>query len=276
MDWDRAKNLTIIFMLLLNIFLGVLIYIFSEKYVLNSEQETNIIKVLSQNNIAVYTEIPKSYRPMNQILMSTPEYNMNLLIDILFEEQEAVRQTIEMDKIIFKDDVSELTLQNNFITFTSRVDGITTREEARRYARNIIDKASGMFNGFEFHGSTESENGILLEYYQRYGKSIIYSNYLKFFFSTDGRLEINFFYNPPDRYEDDTIKILSADEALFLLMGHINDMNYDVFITGIDIVYYQDTLLKAVPYYRIYVLNKREPVLVNAVTGIVKNHAENS
>lgn len=276
MDWNKAKNLTIIFLLLLNIFLSLLVYNYSERYMLTAEQEGNIIKVLSQNGVSVYADIPKSYKPMKQMLMNASEYNYNLLKNIFFENPELVKQTFELDKTIFKKPNEELTIQDNKISFeTKREEEFLDLEIAKTYADKVIKKGTSIFKNLSLDVTLENENGITLEYYETNDKNIIYNNYLKFYFYNDGAVRVHCSYSEFAKYENKSI-IISPDEALLLLMRYLNCFysTSEEFITGIDIVYYQDennslhqSQNKLVPYYRFYLSGKSYPILINAITG---------
>ncbi len=285
MNWDKAKNLTIVFLLMLNIILGILVYFNSNDYIVTSEEEAAIINVLFQNKISIYDQIPKKYEPLEQLILSPNNFTTDTFVNILFGSNENVKRTLENNKTIFSDDTGKtLTFINNILFFENENGSEKielSKETAEAVCIGFIKENARIFPNFEIDTNETGfiENNIYkITYRQVYRDNIIYSNYVTFLVTENGIINIEYVYNPPVGFDSKPKDICSPDKVLFILMQHILNTyeNEAIIIKKLDIVYYQeeindknDITIKTIPCYRFYISESNIPILINATTGNV-------
>jgi len=277
MDWNKAKTLTIVFLLFLNAFLGFSIYLDRNKYNLSVQQLRAITELLSKNDIGLKTSIPRSYKPMRQLSMSRYEYGETeeLLAMFFTYPASAERLDDEYDKVIYRSNEQTLTLQNGYITFDCpagtndiELNANTATAEALRFL-----KGKDEFTAFVPDGVFMSEEGCRLTFCQKYQNYIIYTNFIEFLITEKGIVQIDCIYSVPKGYFGQPAKICGVDEAMLHFMQYYKDAYKDQHadISKIDLVYYQkegstkdNDSLTAVPHYRISVEGFERPFLINA------------
>ena len=275
MDWNKAKTLTIIFLLLLDAFLGILNYRESNKYIMSSSQIATITSLLNRNDITLKTAIPRSYRPMRQLSMSGYAYNEAEMLALFFTDPGSVTTKPELDKTIYTGGEQTLTLQNGYITFdcpsgTTDID-LTADAAAAEARRFLAGKAA--FSTFELDSEYMGDDGCRVQFCQRYDNNIIYTNFIEFLVTDKGIVQIDCIYSEPKGYMGQPAEICSVDEAMLHFMQYYKDAYKDraAVVTKIDLVYYQkegstrasDTIAAA-PHYRIEVAGFDRPFLIDA------------
>ncbi len=282
MYWDKAKNIVIIFLLLINVVLAVLVYTHMDNYTLNATQLENINKVLSANNVMLYTPVLKEYKPMKAINMLPYAYSNDDLIGYFFSDPKQVKPVIEYGRDIFTDNISKLTVENGTVTFetqTTPSENPLNEDDCKKTYNEVIQSNQSMFPGFVFDKLWETDSGFSLRYIQNYRGELIYSNYVLFETNSGGLSRVEFSYSKINGFDDKVREICPVDEALFVFMQYFrnNFGEKEVFIDHMDIVYYQEQVsdetgsaLKATPCYRFYVSDITEPFLVDAYSTVVK------
>ncbi len=282
MYWDKAKNIVILFLLLINAVLAVLVYTHTDNYTLTSTQLENINKVLSANNVMLYTPVLKEYKPMKAINMLPYSYSNDRLIEIFFTDPEQAKPVIEYGRDIFTDKNSRLTVENGIVTYETQPtysENPLNETDCKSMCNGFLTANSALFPNFVFDKLWETELGFSLRYIQNYRGELIYSNYILFDIIPGGISRIEFSYSKISGYDDKTREICPADEALFVFMQYFrnNFGEKEVFIDRMDIVYYQEQVsdetgsaLKATPCYRFFVSDITEPFLVDAYSTVVK------
>ena len=273
MDWEKAKKLTIFFLCLLNIALFGLIYNNNRAYRLSSSQEQLITSVLQRNNIICYVEVLKNFTPMRQIEMQKSEYDHDLVLDIFVQDKESLRQSMERNRVIYRNENETLTIDDAEISYRNRNDGGTsniTVEEAERIGREFLRSLSKLGGSFVADGNlpAETEEGYLFQFRESYRGYIINSNYAEITVNENGVARVEFMYYKPVFFVGVRREICSADEALLTVMHGIKDSEENGseprFITKMDIVYHDNLSFWATPYYRVFVSGFDKPFLINA------------
>jgi regulatory protein YycI of two-component signal transduction system YycFG len=285
MDWEKAKNYTIIFLLLLDLFLGALVLMERDQYVMDAKKTKAIVDLLELNNIHVKTEVPRVYRPMYRLAMSSYTADEGELIEVFFPEMEPER-IVYPDKIINQIGNSVLTIQNGFISFDcpqGMGDLVLLNSEALndQNAVKLTNKfISGMgdnFSRFSFDRVFPIEDGYLIQYYQKFSDYYVFTNFVEFIVTNNGIIRVDCVYSDPLGNIGQEMEICSADEALLNFMQQSKSAYGDrsMNVTKIDLVYMlqegtamASDSLKASPYYRIEMENLESPFMISAYINL--------
>lgn len=277
MDWKKAKNYTIIFLLLLNIMLLVLNIIKYNKYGLSPNQEKSIISVLEKNNITIEADIPSSFTPLPQLELKNSPFDALELQKIFFSDNKNLKRTEEFEKTIFSLENETLTINSNNATYVNnnKKEGFTLDEKsAVKLADSYATKIGETFSSLSLTKTTVAEKYISVEYDADYMEKKLFNNSVIFKVNSDGSVSCSFSYFEPMQFTGEKTDICSADEALFSFYKGIKD-NFpngeeSIKIVKIDLGYYSDeyldgdSQLTAVPHYRIYVDGVDQPYYINA------------
>ncbi len=281
MNWDKAKNLAIVFLVIVNAFLGVLIIYSNDKYNLTQAQEDAISRFMSQNKVSLYTTIPKEFKPKSQIKVMPQSFNMDELVAAFFGTTSNVEPNFQGGKSVYTHDNFRLIVEGDTFTFDNLSSAETfafTRDTAISYCNAFIQKNKNLFRDFTFDLAKETKDGFLLTYCGKFNNFLITSNELTFYISKSGMIKAECTYNKPVSFDGAPKEIISADEALYIF---VKNMNYiygeqEIFLDSMDLVYFQGQSstdlsipLKATPYYRFFVFSGDAQILVNAYTGAV-------
>lgn len=281
MEWNKAKNYTIVFLVVINIlFLGLNI-INSRKNILRQEQIDDISLVLKDNNIILSGELPEKFRPMSQLSMSIYDYDYIKLQKIFFGDINNIRRTEEFSRIIFTEGNNRLSIDGNDIEFTGMIDDIPADgESAVGLANKYIKKINGLFGDYSLDGILDTDNAYQIEYLQRYGEYQVFSNNMTIVISAQGNLNIKLKYYQPVEYKGSKSSVISADEALFVILGKIKEEYPDerINIKSVELGYYLSEnsesvggMLTAIPHYRISIEDKGKYYYVNGYSGAVSH-----
>ena len=276
MDWNKTKTLTIIFLLLLDCFLGFLIYLERGKYNMDTAQINTITELLKNNEIYLNTSVPRSYRPMQQLSMSGYEYDEPELLTMFFGKTSGIERLPEIeDRIIYVSGDQTLTLQNGFITFdcpSGTNDMELTLENALMEARAFMP-GMGEISSFVQDTVYIVDEGFRILFCQKYKNNIIYTNYIEFLITEKGIVQIYCKYSRPKGFSGQLTELCAVDEALLNFMQLYKDAfdNKPADVRKIDLVFYQkegsiidSDSLTAIPHYRIMVYGFESPFLINA------------
>ena len=275
MDWDKAKTLTIIFLLFLDAFLGISIYLERDKYYIDTQQFNKITELLNKNNIYLDTAALPSYRPIQQLSMSAYSYDEAEIINTLFTEPASAQQEDELDKTKYISGDQTLTFQNGFITFDcpSGTNDIELSLDTALAEANRFMEGMGEISDFVFDSYYREEDGWRIQFCQQYKDYVIYTNYIDFLITDKGIVQIDCIYSRPKGFFGQPAELCAVDEALLHFMQHFRDAYKDrpAKVTKVDLVFYQkegstayNASLAAVPHYRIVVDGFERPFLINA------------
>ncbi|MCL2200311.1 MAG: hypothetical protein FWB80_15480 [Defluviitaleaceae bacterium] len=212
-------------------------------------------------------------------------YDVPALLQVFFPEGVEVTrgETAEGDYLFETENNSfgQLEISNGFISFDNRGNlgenrgEDISREEAIAVSREFIDLH---FPDFVLDSVLPAPGGYGWDiiYRQEYRGRIISTNEITFVFS-DGLDWIDMRFGKVIGHSAEPRMIFAPDEILLTFMQRMRHeaMENPIFITEIDIVYFQEyqsnlegSVYPAVPFYRIFVQDHDMPFLINAYTNV--------
>jgi len=283
MQWERAKNLILLFFILLNITLMVLLRLEHHRYTMTSEREQLIHSVLARNQIEVQDSLIRQFPPMRALNISGFNYNTDELINILFDNPTLARRIDNYDgPSIYEDRVALLVISTNgFITFDNPQGFRQIREgmhpaDKQERARFLSDAfIQRYFPDFKWDTTLTEGEGFRLSYRQVYRGYVIYTNFIELLVTDIGIEQIEMQFGRVHGWATGTERtIFAPDEALLTFMRRIRNItDAPVFVRVMDRVYYQEnrsashSIYQAIPVYRIFIRDNDHPFLINAYTN---------
>ncbi len=277
MKWKQAKNLVIIFLIIVNLILFVVNYYKDKQYHLTLQQEKNIMNVLSKNKVSMYVTIPSKHYPLPYIILSPSikDYDRNTIASAIFEDYTYYD---EMDSTIYSNGSTNLTFENGFF-YTKLENPIEFQDSPM----DILLNFGKPFDEFLLDKVNVDGEFKYYEYRERYKGNIIYTNKVEFAVKDNMIYKIFGYYTGNSGYSDKKKEIISVDMALFTFIKEAKKLYGDkeLFIEDVDIVYYQkeyfsysdnNNTTNAVPCYRIYVKNQKVPFIIDAYTNKIINY----
>ncbi len=286
MDWTNAKKITLISLILINVFLYILHKNTDVKYVLTNEQSENIKVALYDNNIGLYSTLPTNYEPMAELELRKNKLNLNVnnfnqLVEpseefILLENDNKTTYLVGSTRILLDD--NEFIIDTTDNKELSKING-----NKITYFNNIINDMGNDFTNYQFDKEIQSINSVKYEFREVYNGQIIYDNYIQFIVVDDYLYKIQGKHLTVTGLASAPQEIISSDIALFTFMSVIKENQiYDtdeVFINSIDMVYYKnyennlnnDVQSVCIPAYRIYTEQGELPFIINAYTNKLMN-----
>ncbi len=269
MNWKRAKNYTILFLLLLNVFLLLCNLNESKKYHLTSKNIETITTLLEQNKIHVQCEIPRTFGAKKQLSMTPLEYDNVTLQKVFFPGTTDVKQTNEFDKIIFKATEGTLTIENNALLYTSKTTDPSfdyQRESVIAACDSYIAQLAGVLGEMTPNTVTTDDDHYTVTYIGKFGHEKIFNSYALFTITKTGVATIEIKFSHPLEFVGQKSPICSASDALFTFMAEIRkfyDETSDIEIRQLDFGYYNDSdntsAFNNVPCYHIVAYFDGEP-----------------
>ena len=170
MNWDKAKNYTIFFLLIINILLLVLNIVDKRDHILTSSQKADIIKILNDEHIVLDCEIPDTFSPMSTLSMEMYEFDLLKMQKIFFGNIDNVVRTDTDDTVEFTAGTDKLQIHGNTFIFTGTVDNITDTAEGRKIADKYKNSISSVFGEYKFVKENRLGNSFYYEYNEKYNK----------------------------------------------------------------------------------------------------------
>lgn len=273
MQWQKAKNIILGFLIAVNVILFFLITNDNARYKLSALQEMAIINVLKREQIELNTDISLlNFSPMKRLALKPQEINHKEVLSLFFDNIEELEQEQAGERFVYTNHLKTqfLTIQNSsfeydyyndvdIIDFTKPTEEILV--EAKKLTDEFILKMGDLAKGFEldvFHHRVGDLDLINAVYRFSYNSIIIYPNEISFTITKNGIRAIEYSFFEPTFYDGDKRGIFSPDEVLlrFMIDPVINNLK-PVIINNIDIVYYfketdlNEEVIYALPTYRI-------------------------
>ena len=281
MQWEKAKNLMLVFLLLANLLLAALIRYENDSHTLSRERENAILTVFYQNNINMYREIPRNFAPMRALQVSAYDYNMDRLLGIFFPSYAEITHNSSTDWDEFTWDSRRLVISNGYIAFSSGrgVTGVPDRDAAIAITQNFIREHYPDFRLDVQSTRYARRGGLRIFYRQEYQGHLIHTNFVEFLVTGEGDMpvieEVDIQYGRPLGFAYLPRELAGPDEALLTFVQNIRRRYEPVLITHMDIVYFQMTpgrrdtytTFYAEPFYRIFIEGQDDPFLINAYTN---------
>ena len=253
MDWVKAKNYTIIVLVILNmVLLGLNIYKSFDTR-LSYSRINSLNALLKDDNITLSSKLPRSYKPMAEINASEYSFDHIKLQKIFFSGQNNVKRTEEYNSVIFMSDTSRLSLKGSSINYTTTLSYDINNE----------------FGKFKFYSISSANDEYVIKYYENREGYNIFSNFI-YFTIKGNNASIALNYVKLGSVIDTKNNIYAADEALYSAVKSIKKEEEKPVITDVKLGYYAMKVnsageVVAVPFYLINASNKE--YYVNAYTG---------
>ena len=290
MEWERAKNYMLVFFVLLNICLGLLLFLENRRYTMTNEQSRLIRTVLDQNNISLYTIPMRRFPPMRPLNIKGFYYNEEDLLDILFDNPEDVERFDGDGRILFRYENVSMSISNGFIHYivpvgfsqNSREEfvglGLAPDEISFDYAEALTNEfIDAHFPTFVQDDYFRASRGIRITYRQMYRGRFVHSNFIQFLVTPNGIQEIEMRFGEIVGHAVTAEMIFSPDEVLLTFVQRVRHISLEspMTIVNMDLVYHQvyysdqPNYYHAVPFYRIFINGSDRPFLINAFTNDV-------
>lgn len=282
MYWFNAKKAVLTLLIIINLALLGLNYNESRRYYVSPARETAIFNMLAKENISIYSFV-EEYSPTSTISVVPVILDRDSVLKMFFNgEQTGV--TYEFDRTVLQGESKRASFKDNNVTLSyaegSGMDAPFSEETATELARSFIAGVSGQSNRF---APTYSymENGVLyIEFSEKYKGKPVYCSSYEIRVSERGIESADISFYDILGYDSGKNEIFGCDEALMSFLFYIRE-NWpergSVSIEKIELGYDSRDYAgvndrqkkKLAPCYRIFVMGRREPVLINAYTNEV-------
>ncbi|MCL2202574.1 MAG: hypothetical protein FWB88_01350 [Defluviitaleaceae bacterium] len=271
MEWGRAKNLLLVFFILLNLVLAGLIFMENLRYTVTGDQEALIRSVLAQHNISMYTEMIHRFPPMRALQVSGYYYNEEELLAIFFHDPAMVERVEFPGGVDFIYGNAIMFIDSGFVTYFNP-DGLGISVEA------FIETHFPDFIR-DYHFTPHDEEGLRVIYRQAYRGYMVYSNYIEFLVTERGIIEVDMQFGRIIGFDGSAHNLFAPDEALITFLQRVQATmgNQPVTIRHMDIVYFLEfdaasdeygSTHHAIPFYRIFIEESEMPFLINAYMNV--------
>ena len=277
MQWNRAKNFMLVFFLLVNVLLLALIRYEAGAYTLTRERENAIQAVFAQNNINMYSPVPRRFSPMRALQVANHDYDIERLLNIFFPPYAEISHVGDGRRDEFTWENLRLIISDGYVFFISGlgITGVPDQDAAIALTQAFIDEHYPDFR-LDIQSTRQARRGGLrLFYRQEYQGHIIHSNFVEFLVTGAGDdlviEEVDIHYVRPVGFAYLPRDLVGPDEALLTFVQYVRHNSYEpVLITHMDIVYFHFPSNRQAyvgPTYRIFIEGQDEPFLINAYTN---------
>ncbi|MCL2500449.1 MAG: hypothetical protein FWE90_08940 [Defluviitaleaceae bacterium] len=271
MEWEKAKNLILLFFVLLNIALAGYLFAENRRYTVSAEHEDIIRTVLARHDITMETDMIRRFPPMRALRISGYYYDEDMLTGIFFGDDSRVIREETPFGVDFTLGNAQMWITDGFVTYFNP-DGLDTTAEsiiARHFPEFVLD---------EFF-TPHDEEGRRIVYRQSYRGHIIYSNVIEFLVTDAGIIEVDMQFGRVHGFDDLERSLFAPDEALITFMQRAHTLlgTQPKTIWHMDIVYVLEfakasdergSSYLAIPFYRIFIRCSELPFLINAYMNI--------
>lgn len=278
MNWAKVKNILIIIFLILNGALGYMNYQKRiEAFTLTKQQESNIKKLLYDNNIMVYTLLPQKYPSMRKLLLAPKpmdgEEQRKFLKEIFGGSEDLSISTITSEQYekqtVYSKKNEKVGFSTGYIFYRADLSlkspKIYTKEGSKKLADEFLDRLGYRLSSLEWDFKEEDGNYKYI-YYETYNGKFIYNSYIEFLIKPQGIEKVDIYEMKPIKYAELSRSIYAPDEMLFGFMNQVKKFKEPqkiLVIQKIDLGYLVESekpWLKegeAIPYYRITLADGR-------------------
>jgi len=283
MNWEKAKTLTIVFLLLINVFLAILVYYSGHKYTMTAVHDTAIRQYMSRNGVSLNASIPRNFKPMAVLRMKPSQYDDTALAHAVFGSIDDVGSSVSDGQPVYDRGSEELRVGGDSFTYINTLpsDGyILTYDDAVNICEEFLSKHEKILGRYVFDRIRETRDGYSVIFCGKFRDRLIGSNTLVFNVTAGGISRISGVYNAPVDIKGEAREIISPNEAMYLFVEEKNFIfdEDEVIVDGVDLVYYlaeratdSSILTSATPYYRILFFvgedSDEAQIMINAYTG---------
>lgn len=287
MNFGRILNIFIILFIIANIVLfGLYEYKKKTDYSLSAEREQQLIEILIENNISIYTLLPKFY-PRRKLEVERININTTTYPEQFFDGGYTLkpfenRYSKGNEDLFIHSKAKEVTIEYEKKANTP-IENFDKRT-VEKIGRELVDRLTLHKNKMVMLSSEPDDD--LTKYvlvYNDIGKhnDILFSSYVEIKIYKNGDISAKSRRYKPLRFSGSSKKIIPVDEVLYEFMYNIQGKANNEFIKimGIDIGYYVDdvdkeneknsatSIIEAEPCYRIS-LGNGEVHYINAYTNM--------
>lgn len=224
MDWKKAVNYTIVFLVFLNAILFSLNIFRQRNVTVGQVRQSGLNTLLNKNGISLSCSLPVKYFPMASIYTENYTFDPLKLRGVFFSDSSKVMRTDKDSKIIFTEGSNTLTIDKYDVCYTEKTGKIVENsQEARNEAAVYADKINSLFGKYSYSSTYATKNGIMVNYYEKVNGYSFFNNYFTVSFNKDGSREISFSYRVPVKQNGEKNDVLASDEAVFALINSIKE-----------------------------------------------------
>jgi len=284
MNWEKAKTLTIIFLLTINAFLASLVYSAGRKYSMTTTQDLAIAQYMSRNSVSLYTTIPRNFKPMAALRIQPSQYSATALALAFFGSIDDVGRNFSGDKAVYDRGNEVLEVEGDSFEYENKAPSsgfAISRDSAVDICEKFILKHEKILGSYVLDRTKELRNGYSVTFNGKFRDRRVTSNTLVFHITEGGISRVSGVYNTPLALTGEAREIISPDEALYLFVKYIKYIydDQEVLVNAMDLVYYlslsemtADSSIprNATPYYRFrfMLLSGEAQIMINAYTGV--------
>lgn len=281
MNWGKILNKLIFVFFILNIILGFFNFSKNIKaYIMTSNSQKDIIHMLSTKNITVEANIPRIAMPKPSVWIMPENITLSekeALVQSILGKENVTISNIE-NKRHYTKDSKRLVFDYNTMTYTDTEAAIKFENINEKKAKKEADlflKKLRLGNNFKrAKVNCEKEGNIFcFTYYETINSLPVFNSRVKVIVSDRGIIYAQFNKVKITKAEATRKYIYPADKVLFGIEDYLGTSE-PIVIRGITLGYglsddqsvdiFED---EAVPTYKIDILNKDEPLYINAYTN---------
>lgn len=266
MDWAKAKNIILVLLLILNLFLFINILNIEETFAYSHEYRNKAKQALEQNGLTITCNIPTNNNPIPRISFVKKDKNVNMYAGII-DKLTGVSEVVLRDEY-YSNNGKTLIFSDKRFLFSDETGGITlpvdNEKRLDRILKAWIKENEVSKENFVLDDIRTQDNRVIVTYHQLYKRKPVFNNEIIFtienekLVSVEGSLRI--FY---DIKESKKEEVVSVEIVLLTGKDKITDS-----ITSIELGYFlahEDDLYDTM-VWRIQ-LSTGEQVMFNAYTG---------
>jgi len=267
MDWSRAKNIILVLLLFLNVFLFINIINVKKTFGSSSEYRAKAQQALAELGLEINCPLPSNNKPVQRI--SFVEKDKNVYTEMIRSLMETKQENllISEEGYYYTNGKTLKFIDNKFI-FTDSTNIVTIPVDNQKRLdmtlKSWIRKNKISDESFVLNRIDEKDGTVIVEYVQLYKKMPVFNN--KIVFTIENKVlvqvegSIRIFYDLKVNKEDDAV---SAEVVLLMNKDRIGAP-----VESIDLGYFlaQKDELYDTPVWRVR-LSTGDDVLFNAFTG---------
>ena len=286
MEWERAKTFILVFFVILNLGLGLLLFVENRRYVVTPEREQTIISIMARNNITFdpqyIRQFPiRQFPPMRAISVTGFYYDAAALAEIFFGDAAGVVHFDTPSGQILTYGDAELVISHGFISYYNPAGrgGIPLDGLSRDAAVALTDEfVNAHWPEFRLDDVFVAEDWLRLSYRQVYRGYVIHTNFIELVVTDVGIEQVDMQFGRVLEWYGPESPIAAPDEVLLTFVQRVRGVAMDspIVITHMDLVYFQEELgstdpyarYRVLPFYRVFIDGGgSDPFLINAFTN---------
>lgn len=240
MEWARAKNIIIILLVVMNVFLLSRILMEYGTQGISKETIANAEKILKLRGIVVKSKVPLYDKDTPRLMLGIGEFNKAVQVENLLGIEPAKEDSEAAEKETFENGQSRLTFTGpNSFTYENgnpadTVD-ISNLNETEKYLKKFL-KDRKLDNSFYVLDGTPEvrEDGVVYTYLEKDKGFLVYDNYLKATVTKKGVTYLEVSHRQITGFSSEKISDIST--AYQILLEHFDGSEKTV-ITAIDLGY---------------------------------------